>query len=163
MATTRFDPQAARTGLALLQIQARAADPQFQPGWVNRRVQQLQFLDTQAVRWRVSVDFLVPDDAPAVRLGAQDFYLVPITSMAKTDLVAFDLRDELDSAVWMPTSRQTTEYLAPAMVYWASQDLHRPADELPDALVEDIWRVVSERPAQLASRPPALLAAATLI
>lgn len=158
-----FDPQAARTGLALLQIQARASDPQFQPGWVNRRVQQIQFLDTQAVRWRVSVDFAVPQDAPAVRLGAQDFYLVPITSMAKTDLVAFDLRDELAAAVWMPTSRQTTDYLAPALVYWASQDLRQPADDLPGALVADIWRIVADRPAQLASRPPALLVAAALI
>lgn len=159
----RFDPQAARTGLALLQIQARASDPKFQPGWVNRRVQQLEFLDTRAVRWRVSVDFEVPDDAPAVKLGDQDFYLVPITSMAKTDLVAFDLRDELTAAVWMPTSRQTTDYLAPALVYWASADLHRPPDGLPDALVTDIWRVVSDRPAQIAATPPALLVAAALI
>jgi hypothetical protein len=126
-------------------------------------VQQLLFLDTQAVRWRVSVDFEVPQDAPAVRLGAQDFYLVPITSMAKTDLVAFDLRDELAASVWMPTSRQTTDYLAPALVYWASQDLRQPADGLPDALAADIWRVVCDRPAQLAARPPALLAAAALI
>jgi len=159
----RFDPQAARTGLALLQIQARASDPKFQPGWVNRRVQQLEFLDTQAVRWRVSVDFEVPADAPAVKLGDQDFYLVPITSMAKSDLVAFDLRDELTAAVWMPTSRQTTDYLAPALVYWASADLRRPPNELPDALVQDIWRVVSDRPAQFAATPPSLLAAAALI
>jgi hypothetical protein len=159
----QFDPQAARTGLALLQIQARASDPKFQPGWVNRRVQQLEFLETRAVRWRVSVDFEVPADAPPVKLGDQDFYLVPITSMAKTDLVAFDLRDELTAAVWMPTSRQTTEYLAPALVYWASADLRCPPRELPVALVADIWRVVSDRPAQIASEPPALLAAAALI
>jgi len=159
----RFDSQAARVGLALLQIQARASDPKSQPGWVNRRVQQIEFLDTQAVRWRVSVDFEVPDDAPAVKLGEREFYLVPITSMAKTDLVAFDLRDELSAAVWMPTSRQTTAYLAPALAYWASADLHRLPDELPDALVEDIWRVVSDRPAQIATTPPALLAAAALI
>ncbi|HWF79309.1 MAG TPA: hypothetical protein VN695_01920, partial [Streptosporangiaceae bacterium] len=37
----RFDSQAARVGLALLQIQARASDPKSQPGWVNRRVQQI--------------------------------------------------------------------------------------------------------------------------
>lgn len=161
--TRRFDLQAARTGLALLQIQARASDPKFQPGWVNRRVQQLEFLDTRAVRWRVSVDFDVPHDAPAVKLGNHDFYLVPITSMAKSDLVAFDLRDELTAAVWMPTSRQTTDYLVPALVYWASADLHCPPDLVPDALVQDIWRVVSDRPAQLAAAPPALLVAAALI
>src|ERR1700691_4805407 len=145
----RFDSGAARTGLALLQIQARASDPALQPGWVYRRVQQLEFLDTRAVRWRISIDFEVPQDAPRVQLGGQDFYLVPLTSMAKTDLVAFDLRDEMAAAVWMPTSGQTTEYLASALVYWASVDLRRPAEDLPDALVRDIWRVVSDRPAQI--------------
>jgi hypothetical protein len=153
---------AARTGLALLQIQARASDPALQPGWVYRRVQQLEFLDTRAVRWRVSVDFEVPQDAPIEHLGGHNFYLVPITSMAKTDLVAFDLRDEMGAAVWMPTSGQTTGYLASALVYWASADLGRPAEDLPDALVRDIWRVVSDRPAQIAAEPPALLAAAAL-
>ena len=157
----RFDSGAARTGLALLQIQARASDPALQPGWVYRRVQQLEFLDTRAVRWRISIDFEVPQDAPRVQLGGQDFYLVPLTSMAKTDLVAFDLRDEMAAAVWMPTSGQTTEYLASALVYWASVDL-RAAEDLPDALVRDIWRVVSDRPAQIAAEPPALLSAAAL-
>jgi hypothetical protein len=159
----RFNPHAVRTGLALLQIQARASDPLWQPGWVYRRVQQLEFLDTRAVRWRVSVDFEVPQDAPKVRLGGQDFYLVPITSMAKSDLVAFDLRDEMAAAVWMPTSLQTTDYLASALVYWASRDLRLRTEDLPDALVQDIWRVVSDRPAQMAARPPALLAAAALM
>jgi hypothetical protein len=159
----KFDPQAARTGLALLQIQARSSDPQYQPGWVNRRVQQLEFLDTRAVRWRVSVDFQVPEDAPAVTLGDQKFYLVPITTMAKTDLVAFDLRDELGSAVWMPTSRQTSGYLAPALAYWASADLHCNPQDLPDGLVRDIWRVVYDRQDQISADPPALLAAAALI
>lgn len=158
-----FDPQVVRTGLALLQIQARASDPKTQPSWVNRRVQQLEFLDTRAVRWRVSVDFEVPADAPAVRLGNQDFYLVPITSMAKADLVSFDLRDEMSASVWMPTSRQTTDYLAPALIYWAAADLHRPVRDLPGALVRDIWRVVADRPSQLTERPPALLVAASLI
>src|SRR5260370_16297244 len=127
----RFGPDAARMGLALLKLQARAADPALQPGWVNRRVQQLEFLDTRAVRWRVSIDFQVPQDAPTVRLGDQDFYLVPITSMAKTDLVAFDLRDEVAAAVWMPTSQQTTDYLAPALMYWPSQHLRPPPQNPP--------------------------------
>src|SRR5260370_15503826 len=122
----RFGRDAARMGLALRKLQARAADPALQRGWVNRRVQQLEFLDTRAVRWRVSIDFQVPQDAPAVRLGDQDFCLVPITSMAKTDLVAFDLRDEAAAAVWMPTSQQTTGYLAPALGYRPSPDPPRP-------------------------------------
>jgi hypothetical protein len=157
-----FDAGDARTGLALLRIQARASEPALQPGWVNRRVQQLEFLDTRAVRWRVSIDFEVPSDAPSIWQAGQQFYLVPITSMAKSDLVAFDLRDEMAAAVWMPTSRQTAEYLASALVYWAAGDLRRRPEDLPDALVADIWRVVSDRPAQIAADPPALLSAAAV-
>src|SRR5215469_7513274 len=142
----RFDLQAARMGLALLSLQAKASDPLTQPGWINRRVQQLEFLDTRAVRWHVSVDFVVPDGAPRVRLGNRIYHLVPVTALAKTDLVAFSLRDEQAAAVWMPTSQETTHYLASALVYWASQDLKREPDELPAALVTDIWRIVKERP-----------------
>jgi hypothetical protein len=54
--------QDARTGLALLMLLAEAADPHAQD-WVNRRVEQLEFLDTRAVRWQVSVDFFVPENA----------------------------------------------------------------------------------------------------
>ncbi len=162
-AVAPFDPQAARRGLALLQMQARAADPQSQPGWVHRRVQQLEFLDTRAVRWRVSVDFVVPQGAPKVRLGDKNFYLVPITSLAKIDLVAFSLRDELGAAVWMPTSTETTTCLASALVYWAAQDAGCAVTELPPVLAADIWRVVQERPAQLAARMPVLLLTADLI
>jgi hypothetical protein len=121
-----FDQQSARTGLALLQLQAKAADQDSQPSWVRRRVQQLEFLDTRAVRWRVSVDFVVPASAPEAELGDQKFYLVPITTMAKSDLVAFSLRDEQAAAVWMPTSAETTNLLAAALVYWAATDLERP-------------------------------------
>ena len=112
---------------------------------------------------RVSVDFVVPEDAPNVRLGDQVFHLVPIASMAKTDLVAFSLLDEQSASVWMPTSRETTHYLASALVYWASQALRRTPKDLPAGLVRDIWRVVSDRPALIAANPPAMLLAAALI
>src|ERR1700685_1388659 len=46
-----------RTGLAILQLLAEAADSPPQSRWVHRRVAQLEFLDTRAVRWRISVDF----------------------------------------------------------------------------------------------------------
>lgn len=155
--------RAARHGLALLQMQARAADPKSQPGWVHRRVQQLEFLDTRAVRWQVSVDFVVPQDAPRVEMGDKPFRLVPITSLAKSDLVAFSLRDEQGAAVWMPTAGETTTCLASALVYWAAHDLGLPVGDVPPGLVDDIWRIVAERPAPLAARVPGLLLAAELI
>jgi hypothetical protein len=158
-----FDPYAARVGVALLLLQARASDPQLQPGWVNRRVEQLEFLDTRAVRWKVSVDFIVPEGAPSVQLGDEAFQLVPITSLAKANLVAFNLRDELSAAVWMPTSRETSHYLVSALVYWASQDLEIAPQEVPLALAKDLELTVLGHPAEFRSRPPALLAAAALI
>jgi hypothetical protein len=65
------------------------------------------------------IDFEAPQDAPSVRLGGHDFYFVTITNIAKTDLVSFDLRDDMAAAVLMPASRQTTEYLGSALVYCA--------------------------------------------
>lgn len=157
----RFDSGAARTGLALLQIQARASDPALQPGWVYRRVQQLEFLDTRAVRWRISIDFEVPQDAPRVQLGGQDFYLVPLTSMAKTDLVAFDLRDE-DGGRRVDADVGADHRVPGVGAGVLGVGGPAPAEDLPDALVRDIWRVVSDRPAQIAAEPPALLSAAAL-
>ena len=158
-----FDREAASFGMALLRLQVRASAPQRQPGWVNRRVDQLEFLDTRAVRWQVSIDFNVPEDAPRTRLGDEEFRLVPITSLAKINLVRFSLRDEEFAAVWMPTSQETAHYLASALVYWASQVLKREPKELPLALVQDLERIVSGDPREFRSRPPALLAVAALI
>lgn len=158
-----FNTREARVGLALLDLQARASDPMSQPGWVSRRVAKLEFVDTRAVRWRVSVDFVVPEDAPCISLGDETFRLIPITSLAKTDLVDFDLRDEHSDALWMPTPLETTRRIASALLYWAAQDLRLDPGELPLALVHDLERVVAEDRRELESRPSALLAAAALI
>lgn len=160
---TNFDPWAASVGVALLRLQARASAPRWQPSWVNRRVEQLEFLDTRAVRWRVSIDFNVPDRAPKVQTGNEEFRLVPIASLAKTNLVAFSLCDEESAAVCMPTSRETAHYLASALVQGASRILNKTPPEIPSALAQDLERIVSGDPRELRSGPPALLAAAALI
>ena len=95
--------ETAQTGLALLRLSAEAADPAAQD-WVHRRVEQLEFLDTRAVRWQVSVDFTVPEGSPVIPVGGQDFRLVPLTSWEKGALVAFDLRDEGGNVMWLPNS-----------------------------------------------------------
>jgi hypothetical protein len=158
-----LDLKVASIGMALLRLQARAADPARQPSWVNRRVDHLEFLDTRAVCWQVSIDFNVPERAPRIYLGDDVLRLVPITSLAKTSLVRFSLRDEQSAAVWMPTSQETAHYLASALVYWASQNLGLKPTEVPLALVQDLKRIVSGDPREFWSRPPALLAVAALI
>jgi hypothetical protein len=157
-----FDREASIGG-ALLRLQVRTSDAQRQPDWVNRRVEQLEFIDTRAVRWQVSIDFNVPEGAPRIRRGDEEFRLVPITSLAKTNLVRFSMRDETSAAVWMPTSQETARYLVSALVHWASQELRIKDKELPQALVQDLERIVSGDPRGLRSRPPALLAIAALI
>jgi hypothetical protein len=146
----------------LLWLQARAS-ARRQPSWVNRRVEQLEFIDTRAVRWQVSIDFNVPERAPKVLIGNEEFRLVPITSLAKANLVAFSLRDEQSAAVWMPTSRETAHYLVSALVHWASEILNVKPQKLLPTLVQDFEWVVSGDPREFRSRPPALLAAAALI
>ena len=157
-----FDHEAALIGMALLQLQAAASAPEQQPSWVNRRVDQLEFLDTRAVRWQVSIDFNVPEGAPP-HPGDKEFSLVPIASLAKAALVKFSLRDEESAAVWMPTSRETAHYLASALAYWASQALRIEPKELPLELVQDLERIVSGDRRSSGQEPPVLLAAAALI
>ena len=136
----------ARTGLALLLLLAEAAD-QRAKDWVNRRVEQLEFLDTRAVRWRVSVDFDVPAGAPAIVVGGKEFRLVPLTSWNKADLVAFDLRDEAGNALWMPNSEGMTTRLVAGLSRWASVILNDdPPVPFPESLGLMLEKIVSSRP-----------------
>jgi hypothetical protein len=112
----------AGSGLALLQLMADAADPGGN-GWVNRRVQQLEFLDTRAVRWQVSVDFNVPAGAPDLTVGGKKYRLVPVMPWEKADLVAFDLRDEQGNVMWLPNSDDINFRLSAALTQWAEQIL----------------------------------------
>jgi hypothetical protein len=137
------DANAVDQGLTLWELQAEAAGP-GKTSWVKRRVEQLEFLDTRAVRWRTSVDFVVPDTAPKVRRGAQDFWLVPLTTFPKRNLVAFDLRDESGAAMCLPTLTETTGLLAPAVV-WAATVLLAP-QALPPGLSADIEQIIATEP-----------------
>ncbi|HET7014963.1 MAG TPA: hypothetical protein VFI65_13695 [Streptosporangiaceae bacterium] len=158
-----IDHAEAAAGLALLQLQAKASDPMSQPSWVKRRVEKLEFLDTRAVRWEISVDFEVPESAPAIHRGGERFHLVPIHSLTKASLIAFDLRDEKSATVWLPTSRENTQLLQAALVYWASENLGIEAPDLPEQLVTDLGRIISSPLSELRADPPALLLASNLI
>lgn len=146
------------SGLVLLALQAQAADNRA-PGWIKRRVEQLEFLDTRAVRWRVSIDFEVPREAPSAPESEGGYRLVPITTLPKGDLVAFDLRDENRMAMWMPTAEETNRRIAPAMVVRARRVLR--CDTMPGTLDQDVMRIVAAAPRdhERAYRPFAAAAA----
>lgn len=139
----------AEKGLALLRLMAEAADADAESlHWVKRRVEQLEFLDERAIRWRVSVDFEVPGTAPITRVADQDFRLVPLTSWEKDNLVAFDLRDEAGNAIWLPTSAETDCLLSSALICWAEVILNRAGkpEEVTLELKETLKAIVSEGP-----------------
>jgi hypothetical protein len=146
-----FRAQAAK-GLALLRLMAEAADAEDADKeslyWVNRRVEQLEFVDERALRWRVSVDFEVPETAPITRVADQDFRLVPLTSWEKDNLVAFDLRDEAGKAIWLPNSAETACLLSSALIYWAEGILNRAGkpEKVTPELEKTLKAIVSEAP-----------------
>ena len=139
----------AAKGLALLRLMAEAADTDKESvRWVNRRVEHLEFLDERAVRWQVSVDFEVPEDAPIIHVAGQEFRLVPLTSWEKDNLLAFDLRDEAGNTIWLPTSAETNCLLSSALIYWAAEILNRAnqPEEVTFKLKDTLKALVSEGP-----------------
>jgi hypothetical protein len=107
----------AQVGLAILKLRVQRSS-RGETAWVHRRVECLEFLDTRAVRWRISVDFDVPLTAP---LLSPNLRLVPVTTLRKSHLVNFDLRDENGAAVWLPTSIWISARLTAALAYLASR------------------------------------------
>jgi len=147
-------PENARAGLRLLRLMAEAADPRG-PRWVHRRVHQLEFLDTRAVRWRMSVDFDVPDDAPLIEGPGPERRLVPIATWGKGDLVAFDFRDEQDASIALMTSEWTSGLMAAGLNDWATILFPQGS---PDWVPHDIEGTVFEDrkpPAELLNARPA--------
>jgi hypothetical protein len=139
----------AAKGLVLLRLMAEAADADKESlHWVNRRVEQLEFVDERALRWRVSVDFDVPETAPITCVAGQDFRLVPLTSWEKDNLVAFDLRDEGGKAIWLPNSAETACLLSSALIYWAAGILNRAGkpEKVTPELEETLKAIVSDAP-----------------
>jgi hypothetical protein len=148
------DKHMEESGLRLLGLYAAvSADPdtaaqakqtaQANVGWLKRRVEQVEFLSGCAVRWRVSVDFTVPREAPTINEGGGALRLVPIAVLPKGNLIAFDLRDEAGAALPMPTSEESSDLLAAGMIAYARSVLN--ADP-PEELTEDLKLIIRTDP-----------------
>jgi hypothetical protein len=84
-----------------------------EPGWVFRRVEQVEFLGKKRLRRRVSVDFTMPDLPTPDHYP--DGYLIPIVPLAllrKDVLRAFDVRDEAGRPIPVLTRSQNAEVTA---------------------------------------------------
>jgi hypothetical protein len=153
-----------RIGRALLRLQGDAYTKK--PSWVNRRVEHLEFLDTRATSRRISVDFKVPATAPCISAAGQEFRLVPITTLPKGNLSAFDFRDENGAALWLPTSEECSKLLVPAITHWATEILGKASPRVKVNMSEissDLTEIVSEDPASHSEKWVPFGAAAALI
>jgi len=128
-----------RIGLALLELLAEAADSQSP--WVNRRVAQLEFLDTRAVRWLISVDFTVHETAPLVDGGGRR--LLPITRWRKSGPVTVDFRDEAGAAIPLITAAETIRFMTAALHRWAAVILASKGLDEPRQMLAELRKIVS--------------------
>ncbi len=77
--------------------------------WCHRRVETLTMLSHEQVRRHVSVDFTVPGEhREALRLSADDEFVVPLAWLVKRPLVHFDLRNEEGHSIPLLTAEQNT-------------------------------------------------------
>jgi hypothetical protein len=148
---------ATRIGLALLLVRAER-------DWIHRRMEQLEFVDAKALRWRASVDFFIPNAAPAVSVGREQLRLIPITDLPKGKFPTVNYGDGDISPVWLPLTGKTAEALTSALVYAAFRKLVGIGwKQLPKPLEEELKRIVAPDLDDLRSEPSALLAAGELI
>lgn len=134
-------PDRERGGQVFMQVQ-------LVEQWVHRRVEQVSFVDDRAIRRQVSLDFELPDDAPASDLGESDHYLVPLALLRKTPLVGFDLRDEGGSSVPVLTRHQNGDVSWSMLVAYAEAitiDI-RGDDALPDDFLKDLRTITTTPP-----------------
>ena len=116
--------------------------------WVHRRIERVSFLDDRAIRRQVSLDFELPDHAPASDLGESDHYLVPLALLRKTPLVGFDLRDESGASVPVLTRHQNGDVAWSVLVAYAEAitiDI-RDDDPLPEGLLDDLRTITTTPP-----------------
>lgn len=132
-----------RMGLALLELLAEADDSQSP--WINRRVAKLEFLDTRAVRWLISVDFTVTETAPLMG-SSPARRLMPITRWRKSGPVTVDFRDEQGAAIPLITAEETIRYMTAALYRWAAVILERKGLDKPEQMLTALKKIVSERP-----------------
>ena len=134
-------PDRERGGQVFLQVQ-------LVEQWVHRRIERVSFLDDRAIRRQVSIDFELPDYAPASDLAESDHYLVPLALLRKTPLVGFDLRDESGSSIPVLTRHQNGDVAWSVLVAYAeaiTMDI-RGDDPLPENLLNDLRTITTTPP-----------------
>jgi hypothetical protein len=115
--------------------------------WVSRRVEHVSFRDDRSVVRRVTAEFYVPEQAPIFRGDDdQDYSFVPLSVMRRKTLVNFQIRDDQDRPVAMPSLRQNqaiTESLLLACADATTAGHSSQSSESRQQIEDFVHRVVS--------------------
>src|SRR5213080_505470 len=75
--------------------------------WIHRRVDSLAITEQLMIRWRISIDFTIPDARPFETSDGRKLYYLPVSILAKwPPVMRFDLRDEDDRPLPLLTRRK---------------------------------------------------------
>src|SRR4051812_19033545 len=97
------------------------------PTWIHRRKETITILDDTWFRRQVSVDFSLPNIEPHVIVGegaeSTELYGLPLTLLRKAppSFLRFDVRDELNRAIALPTREQNARVSEAALI-WAAEE-----------------------------------------
>lgn len=139
------------------QGRALAALLEFPDLWINRRVEQIRFVDGETVRRSVSVDFQLPRWYPTT---AGKDVPVPLAMLAKRPLVSFDLRDESEASLPLLSSAKANPIAVTALLGAAEVALQRTDHRIDERLEDDLRSLAGCAPAEAGSRIEALFDAA---
>jgi hypothetical protein len=115
--------------------------------WVERRVEQVEFITLNTVRRAVSVDLMIPFAVSPIRRhpsAQSDSYVIPLALYQKRRLNAFSLRDNKSGAVPLLSRRHNVPLATGALVAACYAWTGTPDTEaLPPTIIEDLWAIAS--------------------
>lgn len=125
--------------------------------WILRRVEKVDLNAEQAARRRVTLELVVPRDAPLfIDVDERRLRCVPLSVLRRRTLIGLDIRDEDGKAICLPGLRMTqsldqslllaavasspqgmaTDDLVAAAQDWASDAISGPLEKVRDAYVK---------------------------
>ena len=98
----------------------------FWTSWSHRRVEAVALLEGERARRRISVDLTVPDLRWPIDTPEPPHTLVPLATIAKTDMRQFDATDESGASLPILTSWNNGELSVAFLVALIEAELERP-------------------------------------
>ncbi len=122
----------------------------FESGWLKRRIESVELLSDAWVRWRTSIDCVIPRSLTPFGASAEGkpLYLLPVALLPKVPpaLMRFDFDGE-DGRLWLPLRRENGLASYAALLYAASRALEVAGPrQLPRQLREQLLFVATGGP-----------------